>query len=179
MQNQILNIEFISLYYPIYDWWQFRPAPPLFNQPSHALAWSISRFKKDGLSNIWNCTNFPNFMHFMGHVHLPKCAIQEINLPTGLRPSHIEAVYFENVPFFFCTETTTVKYSSYLKCSDELFEICLSPMREHPDYFLSSRSIYHGRLKCPNCTTEDVSFQFMQMLSDELRTKTCINMAKN
>ena len=46
------SIEFVSLFYPIYDGWQFRPAPPLFNQPSHALAWSISRFKKDGLSHI-------------------------------------------------------------------------------------------------------------------------------
>ncbi len=173
------SIEFVSLFYPIYDGWQLRPSPPLFNQQSHALAWSISRFKKDGLSHIWNHTNFPNFMHFVGHVRLPKFAIEEINLPTGSRSSHIEAAYFEHVCFFLCTDTAKVKHSSYLKCSDELFGICLNSMQENPDYFLSSGSIYCGRFKCPTSTTHNVSFQFMQMLNDKLRNKTFISMGKN
>ena len=69
-----------------------------------------------------------------------------------------------------------MKHSSYLKCSDDLFDICLNSMREHPDYFLSSGSIYRGRYKCPTSTTQDVSFQFMQMLNDKLRNKTFISM---
>ncbi len=130
------------------------------------------------MSDKWNHTNFPNFMHFVGHMSLPKFAIEEINLLTGLRPSRIEAAYFENVQFFLCTDTATVKHSSHLLCSNELFNICLNSMREHPDYFLSSRSIYHGRLKCPTRTREDVPFHFMQMLNDKLRNKTFISMEK-
>ncbi len=95
------NIEFVSLFYPIYDGWQFRPTPPLFNQPSDALAWSISRIKKDGFSNIWNHTNFPNFMHFVSHVQLPKFAIEEINLPTGLRPSMLRLLTLKVFDSFF------------------------------------------------------------------------------
>ncbi len=172
------NIEFVSLFYPIYDGWQFRPAPPLVNQQSHALAWSISRFKKDGLSDIWNHTNFPNFMHLVGHVRLPKFEIEEINLPAGFRSSHIEAAYFENVQYFLCTDTEKVKYSSYLKCSDELFDICWNSIRECTDYFQSLRLIYHARLKCPTSTTEDVSFQFMPMLNDKLRNNAFVSMVE-
>ncbi len=117
-------------------------------------------------------------MHFVGHVRLPKFAIKEINLPTGSRSSRIEAAYFEHVRFFLCTDTAKVKHSSYLKCSDDLFDICLNSMQEHPDCFLSSGSIYRGKYKCPTSTTHDVSFQFMQMLNDKLRNKTFVSMGE-
>ncbi len=51
-------------------------------------------------------------------------------------------------------------------------------MREHPDYFLSSGSIYCGRFKCPTSTTHNVSFQFMQMLNDKLRNESFVSMGE-
>ena len=54
-----------TYYYPLYSGWMFPPFPHLFEQPSQALTWSLSRFKQDGLSNIWEAHHYPELMHFI------------------------------------------------------------------------------------------------------------------
>ena len=52
----------ITFYYPLYNGYNFPDVSPVFRYPSHAAAWAISRFKRDGLSNIWGPDKYPDFL---------------------------------------------------------------------------------------------------------------------
>jgi hypothetical protein len=47
------NEVYVVLYYPLYSGWDFPKYPFLFKKPYKAACWAISRFKRDGLGNVW------------------------------------------------------------------------------------------------------------------------------
>ena len=56
----------MKLYYPLYSGWSFPSMPHFFLTPTEACSWALSRFKRDGLSNIWGNGIYPEFIKFVG-----------------------------------------------------------------------------------------------------------------
>jgi hypothetical protein len=46
--------------------WSFPSMPHFFLTPTEACSWALSRFKRDGLSNIWGYGIYPAFIKFVG-----------------------------------------------------------------------------------------------------------------
>jgi hypothetical protein len=57
-----------KFYYPIYSGYSFLKHPPIFEHQAHAAAWMISRFMKDGLTNVWGEDNYPHFLKYVGTI---------------------------------------------------------------------------------------------------------------
>jgi hypothetical protein len=60
------NEVYVVLYYPLYSGWYSPEYPFLFKKPNKAAWWAISRFKQDGLGNVWGQGNYPRFLSFDG-----------------------------------------------------------------------------------------------------------------
>jgi hypothetical protein len=154
-----------AYYYPLYSGWMFPPFPYLFEQPSQALTWSLSRFKQDGLSNIWGADHYPEFMHFVGKVVVPVASIEATEQTT--RGSQVEKLYYSKVEFYKCTDPSMVHSTTYLRCSDILFMKCCSSLRNIQDYQMSSNSIYRSNKVCESSCDNDASQCFSTFLENK------------
>ena len=66
----------MSLYTTQYSGWDFPEYPFLFKESSKAACWAISRFKQDGLGNVWGHGKYPPFLAYVGHVVMMKSDVQ-------------------------------------------------------------------------------------------------------
>jgi hypothetical protein len=93
------------MYYPLYGGYHSGDLPILFKNPSHALMWALSRFKKDGLGNSWAQLDqlpyrLPYFMRFIGVLECKTDSFTRTIIPTSSKPSKIETYFFSEVQFF-------------------------------------------------------------------------------
>lgn len=155
-------------FYPIYCGWSFREEPPIFLLPAQALTWQLSRFKKDGLSNIWGPGLYPDFLKFVGTVAVHQSCIKSISLPSN-RPSKIENAFFSNVKFFEVSDSSKIVQSSYTRINEDIFILCSSTMKDTPDYQASSNSIYRAT-KCTQGSRGDHKFVHSPFLSSKKKS---------
>ena len=59
------NEVYIVLYYPLYSGWDFPEYPFLFKKPNMVVCWAMSRFKQDGLGNVWGQGQYPQLLSFV------------------------------------------------------------------------------------------------------------------
>ena len=82
------------LYYPLYSGWSFPSMPHFFLMPGEACSWTLSRFKRDGLSNIWGDGVYPEFIQFVGVIVTEASSFQECTKTVNLS-SQIERDFSE------------------------------------------------------------------------------------
>jgi hypothetical protein len=84
----------MKLYYPLYSGWSFPSMPHFFLMPDEACSWTLSRFKRDGLSNIWGDGVYPEFIQFVGVIVTEASSFQECTKTVNLS-SQIERDFSE------------------------------------------------------------------------------------
>jgi hypothetical protein len=87
-------MEYVTLYYPLYSGWEFPEYQFLFKEPSKATCWAISRFKRDGLGNVWGHIKYPPFLTYVGCVVMMKSDVQGA-LKNLTAKSTIEKYFFD------------------------------------------------------------------------------------
>ena len=131
----------MKLYYPLYSGWSFPSMPHFFLTPTEACSWALSRFKRDGLSNIWGNGIYPEFIKFVGVIVTDNKSFTEC-AKKDLFSSKKEQYFFNDCKFLqlLCMENSILSYeqidiTQFSKLSDNLF---------HPsvDYLLSTNSTY-------------------------------------
>jgi hypothetical protein len=89
----------LLMFYPLYGGYHSQEDPICFKCPGHALMWSLSRFKKDGLGNSWSqWDHLPYFLHFVGVLQYKKELFTTTSMPTTFRESKLETAFFSDVP---------------------------------------------------------------------------------
>jgi hypothetical protein len=68
--------------------------PHFFLMPGEACSWTLSRFKRDGLSNIWGDGVYPEFIQFVGVIVTEASSFQECTKTVNLS-SQIERDFSE------------------------------------------------------------------------------------
>ena len=131
----------IKLYYPLYSGWSFPSMPHCFLTPGEACSWTLSRFKRDGLSNIWGDGVYPEFVQFVGVIVTDTSSYQDCTETVHLS-SQIEREFFQGCKFLHlinmknCTTSyERIKPTEFKILSDDLF-------RSRVDYQLSTNSVY-------------------------------------
>ena len=149
-------------FYPLYTGWMFPDSQVIFGSPSEAAAWAISRFKRDGLSNVWGPDCYPEFLHFVGSVSTTSPMV--IPMPQSTKTSKIEQSYFGAVSFY-TTSIEHVVHCSYTKLNASLFLKVAHTMKPTQCYQSSSGSVYRKNMVCPLSTHQDVHFTHSPFLS--------------
>ncbi len=162
----VIKPSLTTYYYPHYNGWDMPHDPLLFKLPSAALCWALSRFKKDGLSNIFGPDQYPHFMQFIGIAYTSENNVIPTTMPSNKKPSKIEKRYFYHVEFLQLVDSSSVT-TKYMKCKDLLFQSCLQSMKSVPDYQSSSTSIYKPNTRCPTSSHEDVEFCHSKLLASK------------
>jgi hypothetical protein len=85
-------------YYPLYGSWKFSETLYLFCTQGKACTWVLSRFKRDGLSNIRG-PNYPEFLKFVGTIVTDLNSICGCTLTMPFK-SKIERLFFQGVTFY-------------------------------------------------------------------------------
>jgi len=106
---------FRKFYYALYGGWAFPKTPYLFQTPLEACCWCISRFKRDGLSNIFGTNNFPEFLNYIGVITTEVKNVEDCSVPFK---SSIERKFFSGVKFY------NIKTSTTIRASYERVELC-------------------------------------------------------
>ena len=109
------DITFGKFYYALYGGWAFPKTPYLFQTPLEACCWCISRFKRDGLSNIFGINKFPQFLNFIGVITTEVNNVEDYSV---LFKSSIEREFFSGVKF------NHIKTSTAITASYERIELC-------------------------------------------------------
>lgn len=133
------------MYYPLYSGWQFPQFPYMFRYPTEAACWAISRFKRDGLGNVWDPGDYPFFLQFVGRLSIPTIDMYGVSLPCN---SAIEHQFFEGVRFYHPKKECRLLKSDYVKLCPDTFHQCIQGFRKTADYLLSANSIYMDKGKC-------------------------------
>lgn len=84
-----------TLCYPLYTGFTFPETPFHFKQPSCALSWALSRFKKDGLGNAW-FSSLQSFVRFVGVTRVAPMNSKATSLCTNSRSS-LEETFLSDV----------------------------------------------------------------------------------
>ena len=151
-------------YYPLYSGWLFPKNPFIFSTPSQAASWTISRFKTNGLSNIWGPGMYPDFLRFVGTINTDQSNLEISNFRTSRKPSQIEEHYFLEVVFYDIIDPTAIRDSSYMRLNDKLFLNIIATLKDTPDYFMSSTSIYRPKSLCVSSVPTDVYYRFSRFI---------------
>jgi hypothetical protein len=156
------------MFYAIYGGWHLnRSNPIIFNEPSQALAWSVSRMIRDGI--IWNPTSPPKFLPFVGQVEVECQDLVSTSFSSLIKgkPSKIEQNYFNKVVFHKLKKSSSVQSKpTYLKCKKSTVNSVLSTMNSKADYLLSAGSIYRKTEICPPSSSSDVEFEYLSFLDN-------------
>ena len=155
-----------TYYYPLYNGWDMPEVPLMFDNPSSALCWSLSRFKRDGLSNIFGQDAYPPFMQYIGIAFTTNTNVTLTTMPYNKKLSQIEKGYFSNVEFFLPADSSQIT-TKYIKCKDCIFQKCIYSMKSLPDYQSSSNSIYKPNVMCPVSSHKDVEFCYSAFLASK------------
>lgn len=165
-----------TYYYPLYNGYMFLQHPPIFEQQSHAAAWGISRFQKDGLSNVWGDGNYPYFLNYVGTIKTRRAIISRGNnlvLVQTSRQSNAENVFFEDVIFYKldCIQNLLRKECGYVKLCNDVYAEVTGCFKTKPDYMLSSNSIYKSeKLKASDYCSDYDHDHFCNLLNQKMAT---------
>jgi hypothetical protein len=156
------------MFYSIYGGWHLNLSTPiLFNEPSQALAWGVSRMIRDGI--MWNPTYPPEFLPFVGQVGV-KCedlVSASFSSFVNGKPSKIEQYYFQKVVFYELKNASSVQSEpKYLKCNENIVNSVLSTMNSKADYQLSAGSTYRKSEICPPSSSADVEIGYLRFLEN-------------
>jgi hypothetical protein len=111
-------------------------------KPNKAACWAISRFKRDGLGNVWVQGNYPQFLSFVSQVMMKRCEVQ-VALESPTTKSKIEHCSFNQVIFHLPKENPILLSSDYVQLSEKTFFQCTGGFHTNePDYQQSANSIY-------------------------------------
>ncbi len=128
------NEVYVVLYYPLYCGWDFSEYPFLFRKLNEAACWAISRFKQDGLGNVWGQGNYPQFLSFVGQVMMKKCEVQ-VALESLTTKSKIENSFFSQVIFHLPKKNQILLSSDYVQLSEKTFFQCIGGFHTNkPNY---------------------------------------------
>jgi hypothetical protein len=138
-----VNEVYVVLYYPLYSGWDFPEYLFFFKKPNEAAYWAISRFKRDGLGNVWGQGNYPQqFLSFVGRVMMKRCEVQ-VALESPTTKSKIENSFFSQVIFHLPKENPILLGSDYVQLSKKTFFQCTGDFHTNePDYQQSANSIH-------------------------------------
>jgi len=101
-------ITLLESFIMLYGGWAFPKTPYLFQTPLEACCWCISRFKRDGLSNIFGNNNFPKFLNFIGVITTEVKNVEDCSVPFK---SSIERKFFSGVKFYNIKTSTAIRAS--------------------------------------------------------------------
>lgn len=145
-----------KLYYSIYGGWHLddNDCPILFEKPSHALAWSITRLIRDGMDIDLS----PYFLSFIGLVEVHPLSLVKVSLSSS---SKIERNYFAGISMYRVdTELlpcwTMQTESKYMKCKDSIVGEVKASLKPKADYQLSAISTYKPKKSCPQSSQDDL-----------------------
>ncbi len=156
------NID-VVLYYPLYSGWDFPEYLFLFKNPNQVACWAISRFKRDGLGNIWGQGKYPPFLRFVGQVKMRRSEVQVALESPPTFKSKIEHHFFSQVIFHLPKKDSILLSSDYVQLSKETFVQCAQGFcNNEPDYQQSLKSIYRDeeRFRCHNMTINSIHKMF-------------------
>jgi len=107
----------------------------------------ISRFMKDGLSNVWGGGNYPLFLKYVGTITTRRQIISRGNnllLVNNTKPSRIEKNFFHDVIFYKLDDSQVLLRNEcgYVQLEDQLLKEVAGNFRKKVDYMQSSGSIY-------------------------------------
>ena len=72
--------------------------PHFFGTPTEACSWALSRFKRDGLSNICGYGVYPEFIKFVGVLEIDKSSFKE-SVQKDIFSSKKETEFFKGCKF--------------------------------------------------------------------------------
>ena len=99
-----------TYYYPHYNGWDMLEDPLFFKLPSAALCWALSRFKKDGLSNIFGPDQYPHFMQYIGIAYTSETNVSPTTMSFKKKQSKIEKGCLYRVEFFSTSRLLSSHY---------------------------------------------------------------------
>ena len=161
----------VMLFYPLYSGWDFPEYPFLFKNPNQAACWAISRFKQDGLGNVWGQGKYLPFLRFVGQVKMRRSDVEVLLESPPIFKSKIEHRFFSQVIFHLPKKDSILLSSDYVQLSKETFDRCTGGFRnKEPDYQQSSRSIYRDEdgFQCHNMTLNRIHKMFDVTLHQKL-----------
>ena len=154
-------------YYGLYGGSSLPEKPILFGEPAQAAAWSLSRFHRDGLANIYGPRQYPEWIYHVGTVTLSTNAeLEKVPIPSN-RESIVETSYWKTVPFY-SANSSSISTSKYTKLNKAKMDEIIATFHPTPCYQMSSSSIYKS--KCPSSGNGDVNFVKSQSISSRLRS---------
>ena len=130
-----------------------------FSTPSQAASWTISRFKRNGLSNIWGPGMYPDFLRFVGTINTEQSNLEISNFGRSRKPSQIEEHYFLEVVFYDIIDPTAIRDSSYMRLNDKLFLNIIATLKDTP-----STSIYQPKSLCVSSVPTHVYYRFSRFI---------------
>ena len=105
-------------YHPLYGDWKLPKRPCLFRTQGEACTWALSRFKRDGLSNICG-PNYPEFLKFVGTIVTDLNSICDCTLTMPFKLK-IERLFFQGVTFYQLKKNAEYK-THYQQIDDNEF----------------------------------------------------------
>ena len=160
-----------KLYYGLYGGKALISTPPLFSEPAQAIAWSVSRFHKDGLANIWGERKYADFISYVGVVTLDADAqIHKVRLHDFVHrgnPSAIEKDFWAHVTFYSVADLN-ISSTEYMYIKPPKFQEIVASFKSTPCYQLSAGSIYKRAVCCPSSCQSDIVFKHSQSLATRL-----------
>jgi hypothetical protein len=160
----------VILYYPLYSGWDFPQYPFLFKKWNEAACWAISRFKRDGLGNVWGQGKYPPFLSFDGQVMMMRSEVQ-VATESPMAKSMLENHFFSQVLFHLPKKEPILLSSDYVQLSKETFLMCTWGFcKNEPDYQQSANSIYRdeGKFSCQRMTINIIDKKFDVTLHQKL-----------
>ena len=130
-----------KLYYPLYSGWSFPSMPYFFLMPGEACSWALSRFKRDGLSNICVHGVYPEFIKFVGVLFTDNSSFQECT-KNDLFSSNKETDFFQGCKFFHLLNMHNSSLSYERIHPTEFSVLADNLFHSRVDYQLSTNSIY-------------------------------------
>lgn len=138
-----------SHFYPLLHGWSDNFFQPIFETPSAALCFQISRYLRD--SHCYDNVTIPKWLRCVGAVNVLPTDLEKFSMDSR---SKKEISYFKKIPIYCFKPLVLARTSKdhvrtdLFQVSDSLFEECRSSCKEHCDYMHSSNSIF--RSSCLN-----------------------------
>jgi hypothetical protein len=119
--------------------------PHFFGTPTEACSWALSRFKRDGLSNICGYGVYPEFIKFIGVLEIDKSSFKE-SVQKDIFSSKKETEFFKGCKFLHILNMDN-SILSYERIDPTEFSV-LSEKSFHAsvDYQFSTNSTYKTRV---------------------------------
>ena len=126
------NGRHTTFFHHCYRGFHSNNTPILFLNTSEAPMWGITRFKRDGIANLWGPRNYPTFLHYVFEVSVCSGEAVSTNMPANGKPSKEE--FFSGSAFFSLAEGTELLSCRYIFCDhNKLLQCCETLLLTLPD----------------------------------------------